>query len=200
MSSPEALTELEYFLLGQLGRKARSGYELGQIVTSMPMTGFSSSPGSIYPALGRLEERGLARARAVGQGRRPRAEYRLTRAGRRVVRRWAELPITAEDLLRRPDLLLLRYSFLDFESADDRPRAFLQRYVEAARTGRGTLSAYASAAAVDAAPHARAALELARDILGVHEAWAQRERERIEAGASADDRATTAVVRHEAIS
>ena len=53
---------LGYALLGLLHQRPLSGYDVKLIFASSPMGGFSDSPGAIYPALSRLERRGLVRS------------------------------------------------------------------------------------------------------------------------------------------
>ena len=52
---------LGFALLGLLEERPRSGYDLRKVFAQTAMGTFSDSPGAIYPALGRLEKRGLVR-------------------------------------------------------------------------------------------------------------------------------------------
>ena len=54
-SAVVTLSRLEGALLGLLHGEARSGYALRKVFQDTPMLHFSDSPGSIYPALKRLE-------------------------------------------------------------------------------------------------------------------------------------------------
>ena len=53
------IPSLGYALLGLLQGKPSSGYDLRKIFSSTSMRTYSDSPGSIYPALLRLEKQGL---------------------------------------------------------------------------------------------------------------------------------------------
>jgi DNA-binding PadR family transcriptional regulator len=54
------IPSLGYALLGLL-QKPSSGYDLRKVFSSTSMKTYSDSPGAIYPALRRLEHRGLVR-------------------------------------------------------------------------------------------------------------------------------------------
>lgn len=78
------------------------------------MISFSDSPGAIYPALRRLEQRRLVRGHEVeGPGRRRRRMFELTARGRAEFRRWQTQPITRDDIVRNLDALMLRFAFMD---------------------------------------------------------------------------------------
>jgi len=105
---------LGYALLGLLQQQDRSGYDLRKIFSSTPMTSFSDSPGSIYPALRRLEQRGLVRSRVQERsGLRRRRLFHLTPAGSAELKRWQRLPIVRDDIIRGTGELMLRFSFMD---------------------------------------------------------------------------------------
>ncbi len=105
-------TLLDYALLGLLRRQPQSGYALRQQFRHSPIAHYSSSPGSIYPALRRLESSGLVDYRPA---KRERAKYRLTPHGTRRLVRWlAEAP-PVEEFDQRPDAFLLRLAFLGQE-------------------------------------------------------------------------------------
>jgi len=105
---------LGYALLGLLQQQDRSGYDLRKIFSSTPMTSFSDSPGSIYPALRRLEQRGLIRSRVQERsGLRRRRLFHLMPAGASELKRWQRQPIVREDVIRGTGELMLRFGFMD---------------------------------------------------------------------------------------
>ena len=53
---------LEFALVGLLRQKVQSGYDLRKTFTETAMRHYSDSPGSIYPALKRLQARGWIEA------------------------------------------------------------------------------------------------------------------------------------------
>jgi len=109
------LPVLSYALLGLIRlRQPCSGYDLRGFFASQPMATFSDSPGSIYPALKRLEQSGLVRC-ALDETSlvRRRKLYRLSSKGEKAFERWLTLPIEPDDALRRLPELFLRFSFME---------------------------------------------------------------------------------------
>jgi DNA-binding PadR family transcriptional regulator len=109
------LPVLSYSLLGLIGLlQPCSGYDLRGFFAGQPMATFSDSPGSIYPALKRLEQSGLVRC-ALDETSlvRRRKLYRLSSKGENALKRWLTLAISADDALRKMPELLLRFSFME---------------------------------------------------------------------------------------
>jgi DNA-binding PadR family transcriptional regulator len=98
MKQPK-ISRLGYALLGLL-QKPSSGYDLRKIFSSTAMMSYSDSPGAIYPALRRLEQRGLIVGKVeAGSGMRRRQLFRLTKQG--------------ADIIRGVDEVMLRFAFSD---------------------------------------------------------------------------------------
>jgi DNA-binding PadR family transcriptional regulator len=105
---------LGYALLGLLQSAPLSGYDLRKFFSATPMMSFSDSPGSIYPALRRLEQRHLVRSQVQERaGLRRRRLFRLTPVGQEALRRWQMQPIGRGDIVRGLEELMLRFSFMD---------------------------------------------------------------------------------------
>ena len=108
---------LGFALLGLIWQSPRSGYQLRKFFSATPMMTFSDSPGAIYPALRRLEQRGFIRGRVEGPRRRK--VFQLTARGRTEFRRWQTRPVTRHDVVRNCAALMLRFAFMD-QSANKR--------------------------------------------------------------------------------
>ncbi|MBW8744866.1 MAG: PadR family transcriptional regulator [Sphingomonas sp.] len=128
------MTPLSYALLGLVQMQPRSGYALRKVFETTPLGGYSSSPGSIYPALKSLEKAGLLVTRASPGGR-GKGLYHLTAEGGRLLEAWLAAPIG--DLGEA----MLRFAFL---RDDDRDAilAFLDAFQSAAE-GRREREEYA---------------------------------------------------------
>jgi hypothetical protein len=75
------LTDFEQVLLAVIASEPRSGYGLKKMFNASPASVYQPSPGALYPALRRLEERGLLRAeQQVSSGRRAQRLYQVTDA------------------------------------------------------------------------------------------------------------------------
>jgi DNA-binding PadR family transcriptional regulator len=110
-------SNLEFALTGLLQQKPQSGYDLRKTFANTAMRHYSDSPGSIYPALRRLEIRGWI---AVEQPRTPqpldrrgRIVYCLTGEGTSALIAWLSEPVTRDDVLWRLPELMLRFAFMD---------------------------------------------------------------------------------------
>ena len=106
------IPSLGYALLGLIEQKPASGYDLRKIFSSTSMKYYSDSPGAIYPALGRLEQRGLLRGTIEeGAGIRRRRVFHLTARGASELKKWITQPVTPDDLTRGCDEIVLRFAF-----------------------------------------------------------------------------------------
>src|SRR5215475_8732144 len=120
---------LGYALLGLLHQRPFSGYDLRKIFASTPIGGFSDSPGAIYPALRRLQERGLVRGEVQkSTGLRKRRVFRITPQGLASFKAWQSQPIVRDDMIRRNGELLLRFAFMDQTLGPERTLAFLREF------------------------------------------------------------------------
>ncbi|HEY8548510.1 MAG TPA: PadR family transcriptional regulator [Vicinamibacterales bacterium] len=109
----EALSALEGALLGLLALKPQSGYALRKVFQETPIGHFSDSPGSIYPALRRLQTRGWIAGKVEGAATlRPREVFSVTAAGNRALRGWLLAPVTPDTVSRGTDEAMLRFVFL----------------------------------------------------------------------------------------
>src|SRR5438093_5666203 len=77
-----------YVILGMLGWRPMSGYEIKSIVDKSTRFFWAASYGQIYPELRRLSQAELIEGRSSPQGGRKRNVYRLTAAGRGELRAW----------------------------------------------------------------------------------------------------------------
>ena len=80
------LSPTAYVILGMLGWRPMSGYEIKALVDKSTRFFWAASYGQIYPELRRLSAAGLIEGKADPQGGRRRNVYRLTPAGRRELR------------------------------------------------------------------------------------------------------------------
>jgi DNA-binding PadR family transcriptional regulator len=105
------IPSLGYALLGLL-QKPSSGYDLRKVFSSTSMKTYSDSPGAIYPALRRLEHRGLVRGTIEeGSGMRRRQVFHLTQKGLSELKKWITRPVGREDLVRGQQEIMLRFAF-----------------------------------------------------------------------------------------
>ena len=169
------MTPLNYALLGLMQVQPRSGYALRKEFETTPIGRYSSSPGSIYPALKVLEKAGLAEARGAG-GAHSRGLYHPTARGCAVLAAWLTAPIT--DI----DEALLRFAFLP-EDDVSAILAFLGAFEAAVLAQAGELDAFmAGEAGMAMTLKSRMAVEHGRRGLQASADWAASARRRYSQG------------------
>lgn len=102
---------LEFALLGLLRQKAQSGYDLRKTFTETAMRHYSDSPGSIYPALKRLQARGWIEGEPKDS--RGREAFHLSAEGVTAFLEWLGQDVSREDVVYRVAELMLRFAFMD---------------------------------------------------------------------------------------
>lgn len=98
-------TVATWAVLGLIGLKPRSGYDIKRIVDRSIRHFWAASPGQIYPELRRLEEAGWIAGDDASRGGRQRRVYRITPAGTAALTGWlagreTRLELRDESLLR----------------------------------------------------------------------------------------------------
>jgi DNA-binding PadR family transcriptional regulator len=128
---------LEHAILGMLSSQPRSGYDVRRaFLTNLRY--YSDSPGTIYPALRRLEARGWIEPAAAAdeiRGERSRRPFTLTSAGRKELLSWLQQPIAQGDIAQRLSELFLRFTYMGVNVPRETTLAFL-RDLEAGLTAR----------------------------------------------------------------
>ena len=117
-------------LLGLLSQKPQSGYDLRKTFATTALRHYSDSPGSIYPALRRLEDRGLIEKRnGESADPRRRQDFQLTAEGRKALVNWLEAPLTREDVRMRAAEIMLRFAFMDGNVPRSTAARFLDQFI-----------------------------------------------------------------------
>jgi DNA-binding PadR family transcriptional regulator len=114
------LSSTAYVILGMLGWRPMSGYEIKSLVDRSTRFFWAASYGQIYPELRRLQAEGLIQGEARPTGGRKRTVYRLAPAGRRELRDWLA---EDADLFELRDEALLKLFFADADGPDAAFRA-----------------------------------------------------------------------------
>ena len=142
MAAPP-ITLLGYALLGLIGGAPRSGYKLRMLFETTPIGTYSSSPGSIYPALKALEKAGLVVQQPPTGSKRV---YHLTEGGEAALRAWLEAPVEQEEIAKRLDMALLRFAFLEGKGDRQATLRFLDSFEAAARAQGASLEDFLNGA------------------------------------------------------
>jgi DNA-binding PadR family transcriptional regulator len=127
-------TAVTWAVLGLLGLKPMSGYDIKRAVDRTIRHFWAASYGQIYPELKRLEEAGWIAGKDADRGGRSRRLYRITAAGRRELEGWLH---GYETRIEIRDESLLRLFF-----ADELPRDEALGLLGARREGYRMMLAY----------------------------------------------------------
>jgi DNA-binding PadR family transcriptional regulator len=153
-------TQLEFALLGLVHQQPMSGYGLRKVFASSAMGGFSDSPGAIYPALGRLEKRGLVTGTVQETSSlRRRRVFKITPAGLAAFKMWLKKSVTRDDVIRRIGGLMLRFAFMDQALGPERSAPFLMEYAKEVSGYVSELQSYLESHSNKMPTSARLALE-----------------------------------------
>ena len=171
------LTPFEHILLGLICTAPSSGYDLKRIFAATPMAIYQPSSGTLYPALRRLEQKGLVRAQGPsgqgGQSTRHRRVYEPTQTGQAAHMVWLRTPVEPATVGRDLGLHLMRFVMMEHLLPPDEVRTFLQNLADALTALITQLEQYTAASgSTDRYP--RLALDHG---LAVHRAslrWAER--------------------------
>jgi DNA-binding PadR family transcriptional regulator len=165
---------LGFALLGLLHELPRSGYDLRKVFATTAMGSFSDSPGAIYPALRRLEARGLIRGQVQeSAGLRRRQIFRNTAKGLLQLKKWLKRPITRDDVMRRIGELMLRFAFIDQTLGPECTEAFLAEYADMLAEYIPSLHEFHKSAASTMPMSARLAFESGIEEYEVRLKWAR---------------------------
>ena len=155
------LTQFEHVLLGMIFIEPSSGYDLKRRFAASPMGVYQPSSGALYPALGRLERRGLLGSETLqpAAGGRPRRVYRLTADGRQAHLGWIREPVRPQTVGQDLGMHLLRFVMM----ADVLPAGEVLGFLASLRTALAgfvaTLEQAAAGPDLAASPAARLAVE-----------------------------------------
>lgn len=168
------LTSFEHILIGLVCLSPASGYDLKRMFAVTPMGVYQPSSGSLYPALRRLEARGLIQvADGTGESARHRRVYGPTEAGRTAHAAWLRAPVGPSTVSRDLGLHLMRFVMMEHAFSREEVLAFLGDLKDALAAFIASLEQAAAEAAPAGDRHPALALDHG---LAVHRAslcWAR---------------------------
>ncbi len=165
------LTSFEHILIGLVCRSPASGYDLKRIFAATPMGLYQPSSGALYPALRRLEAKGLVQALdGTAASARPRRVYEPTPAGWAAHTSWLRTPVEVATVARDLGLHLMRFVMMEHTSSREEVLSFLGDLKDALAAFTAGLERHAAPTAQLGDRHPALALEHG---LAVHRASLQ---------------------------
>jgi DNA-binding PadR family transcriptional regulator len=141
-------TEFEQILLGMIAAAPSTGYDLKHAFATTPLGVYQPSSGALYPALRRLERRGLLCAEPhgpAGQERsRRRFVYHITEQGRAVHVAWVRRPVNPATITEDLPLHLMRFVMMERVATRAEVLAFLADLRDALAAWLEGLEGYAT--------------------------------------------------------
>jgi DNA-binding PadR family transcriptional regulator len=143
------LTAFEHILLGLICLTPSSGYDLKRRFAASPLGVYQPSSGALYPALRRLERKGLVRTHAVDDGAvrlgRPRYVYEPTQLGAAANKSWLRAPVEPATAARDLGLHLMRFVLMEHVLAPAEVLGFLRGLADAMAAFTAGLERHAAA-------------------------------------------------------
>ncbi|MEN8798436.1 MAG: PadR family transcriptional regulator [Flavobacteriaceae bacterium] len=129
MSIPKSFspTALDYAILGLVNKNPLSGYGIRKEFETTALGNFSSSPGSIYPALNRLQKQGLIIKWTTENKKQ---KFFVTSTGKEILIQWFLQPIEKKDITHRLNELLLRFGLMGTLLTKEQKIEFLHSLAE----------------------------------------------------------------------
>jgi PadR family transcriptional regulator AphA len=179
------LTSFEHVLLGMIFIQPSTGYDLKRRFATTPIGVYQPSSGALYPALDRLERRGLLRSEAPRPtvGGRLRRLYHLTEDGRQAHLGWVREPVVPETVAQDLGLHLLRFAMMARVLPEDEVVEFLASLRAALAGFVASLEQSASATEAGGDPYAGLAVEHGLAVHRASLAWADEAISRLAADA-----------------
>lgn len=104
-------TLLDFAILGLIQNQPLSGYGIRKVFEETAMGNYSNSPGTIYPAIKRLEKFELVER--VLQQDTAKTRIQITKKGLLRLKEWLLQPIEKKEVEKKTDELLLRFAFME---------------------------------------------------------------------------------------
>ena len=147
-------------LLGVINSEPRSGYGLKKLFNASPASVYQPSPGALYPALRRLESRGLLHAEEkVSSGRRALRLYSVTPAGHAAHLDWLRQPVVPDTVVPDLGLHMMRFALMEGQVERATIIAFLQDLAQALEGFVSGVELYLASGAQSSRQHAELALK-----------------------------------------
>lgn len=164
------ITTLDFAILGLLIRKPQSGYAIRKAFETTALGNYSSSPGSIYPAIHKLKKLGFIRqASAESEDNRL---LDITEEGKKALKDWLTQPISEDEIAKGSHILILKFASMDLVDTADQ-LAFLHSFIQHTENYLKHLKAYHQQASGKMPLHGRLAFEYGISSFEAQLTWAK---------------------------
>lgn len=119
-------TLLDFAILGLIQDEPLSGYGIRKVFEETAMGNYSNSPGTIYPAIKRLEKFELVEKISPKDSNKK--GFQITKKGLQQLKQWLVKPIEKEEVEKKTDELLLRFAFMENLASKEQKIDFLHSF------------------------------------------------------------------------
>lgn len=119
-------TSIDYAILGLIRNEPQSGYGIRKVFETTALGAYSNSPGTIYPALKRLQKIGVVKNKKDKDD--GKNKFFITKKGIKVLRDWVVKPLEKKDIERNLDKIFLRFAFMDDLANQEEKINFIQSF------------------------------------------------------------------------
>ena len=150
-------TLLDFAILGLIQDQPLSGYGIRKVFEETAMGNYSNSPGTIYPAIKRLEKFKLVEK--VLQPDTAKTRFQITKEGLLKLKEWLVQPIEKKEVEKKTDELLLRFAFMETLVNKKQKIIFLHSFQDLLKTYVQDLLTYYDKESNNMPLHARLAFQ-----------------------------------------
>ena len=172
------ITTLDYAIMGLLQQGAKTGYAIRQVFEQTALGSYSSSPGTIYPALKKLEKTGHVHKKALKEGEKE--QFVLQNKGLEALSDWLKSDISEEVVDKRMNEVLLKFAFMEDLLSKEERLYFLQELSRYLQESLQKLKLFDQMQGPSLTLHGRLALENGIEGQKAHLRWAKYAHQAIE--------------------
>tara|TARA_Y100000385_G_scaffold286588_1_gene348898 strand:+ start:937 stop:1488 length:552 start_codon:yes stop_codon:yes gene_type:complete len=125
-TTPKKPTSLDFAILGLVSHQPLSGYGIRKIFETTEMGNFGTSPGTIYPALKRMQK--LMLVENLTSKTDNKNKFHITIKGKELLQNWLVRPLEMIDVSRKREEIILRFAFMDKYSSQKQKLVFLESF------------------------------------------------------------------------
>lgn len=174
------LTTLEYMVLGLMSFEPQSGYSIISTFEADYWRG-STSPGSVYPILKRLEQLDIITGEVeMVHETRARKMYTLTPYGHQLLVDWLKAPIDKQEIAEDHDTILMKFVFAEKCLTPKEILDWLDNYEQALEYYVNLLEINRNPSFVGWSIHQQLLLEATQMELNMQRTWIQMARRRLQ--------------------
>lgn len=119
-------TFIDYIILGLIQNHPQSGYQIQELFKTTGLGGYRKSPGTLYPALNRLQKHNYVEK--ITEAQTGKNKFQISSKGLEALKLWLIKPAEMQDITGRRDEIFVRIAFMEPLIAKEQILTFLESY------------------------------------------------------------------------